>query len=268
MDVSPTTATVSIAGNNVHPTQASKFGFSTFVNFSVKPRRFCIRRSTANDSSSLDTIAKQTDTETAIEVPEESSSLIYALNFRNAAITDVDRYGRFSIPRGCSFEKVALAYNNKVEELKKEGLEEDELNKKLEHLKESYSILSSKQERRIYDWSLARTENTEQYVWPFEVDVTQTTQDTPPPQEPEDEGPTRVVVYFLLGWRIKDKTNFRHAEVDNLKGDTRKARKVLGWKPKVGFEQLVKMMVDEDVELAKREKVLVDAGFLDAQQQP
>ncbi|KAK9948444.1 hypothetical protein M0R45_004017 [Rubus argutus] len=45
-------------------------------------------------------------------------------------------------------------------------------------------------------------------------------------------------------------------------------KKVLGWKPKVGFQQLVKMMVDEDVELAKREKVLVDAGYMDAQQQP
>ncbi|MCD7449749.1 hypothetical protein HAX54_001318 [Datura stramonium] len=32
--------------------------------------------------------------------------------------------------------------------------------------------------------------------------------------------------------------------------------------------KLVKMMVDEDVELAKREKVLVDAGYIDAQQQP
>ncbi|KAK9066851.1 hypothetical protein SSX86_014174 [Deinandra increscens subsp. villosa] len=65
-----------------------------------------------------------------------------------------------------------------------------------------------------------------------------------------------------------DKRYFRPAEVDNLKGDSSKARKVLGWKPKVGFEQLVKMMVDEDIELAKREKVLVDAGYMDPQQQP
>ncbi|CAA2998776.1 GDP-mannose 4,6 dehydratase 1 [Olea europaea subsp. europaea] len=58
------------------------------------------------------------------------------------------------------------------------------------------------------------------------------------------------------------------SEVDNLKGIATKAKKVLGWKPIVGFEQLVKMMVDEDIELAKREKVLVDAGYMDAQQQP
>ncbi|KAH0942459.1 hypothetical protein HID58_002096 [Brassica napus] len=61
---------------------------------------------------------------------------------------------------------------------------------------------------------------------------------------------------------------FRPAEVDNLKGDASKAKEVLGWKPKVGFEKLVKMMVDEDLEIAKREKLLVDAGHMDAQQQP
>nr|KJB43359.1 hypothetical protein B456_007G196100 [Gossypium raimondii] len=77
--------------------------------------------------------------------------------------------------------------------------------------------------------------------------------------------------YVGLNWKdhvVIDKRYFRPAEVDNLKGDSSKARKVLGWKPKVGFEQLVKMMVDEDIELAKREKVLVDAGYMDAQQQP
>jgi len=77
--------------------------------------------------------------------------------------------------------------------------------------------------------------------------------------------------YVGLNWKdhvVIDKRYFRPAEVDNLKGDASKAKKVLGWKPKVGFEQLVKMMVDEDIELAKREKVLVDAGYMDAQQQP
>lgn len=77
--------------------------------------------------------------------------------------------------------------------------------------------------------------------------------------------------YVGLNWNdhvVIDKRYFRPTEVDNLKGDASKAKKVLGWKPRVGFEQLVKMMVDEDIELAKREKVLVDAGFMDAQQQP
>ncbi|PHT50709.1 hypothetical protein CQW23_10456 [Capsicum baccatum] len=61
---------------------------------------------------------------------------------------------------------------------------------------------------------------------------------------------------------------FRPAEVDNLKRDSSKARKVLRWKSKVGFKELVNMMVDGDVELEKREKVLVDAGYMNAQQQP
>nr|KAJ0211492.1 hypothetical protein LSAT_V11C400214040 [Lactuca sativa] len=76
----------------------------------------------------------------------------------------------------------------------------------------------------------------------------------------------KAFVCVGLNWKdhvVIDKQYFRPAEVDNLKGDSSKARKVLGWKPKVGFEQLVKMMVDEDVQLAKREKVLVDAGYMD-----
>jgi GDPmannose 4,6-dehydratase len=45
----------------------------------------------------------------------------------------------------------------------------------------------------------------------------------------------------------------RPAEVDNLRGDSSKARRVLGWQPKVNFEQLVALMVDADLELAERE---------------
>lgn len=77
--------------------------------------------------------------------------------------------------------------------------------------------------------------------------------------------------FVELNWRdhvVIDKRYFRPAEVDSLRGDSSKARKVLGWKPKVGFKELVKMMVNNDIELAKREKVLVDAGYMDAQQQP
>ena len=61
---------------------------------------------------------------------------------------------------------------------------------------------------------------------------------------------------------------FRPSEVDNLRGSAAKAKEVLGWQPKVQFKQLVAMMVDADLEKAKREKVLVDAGFIDSRQQP
>jgi GDPmannose 4,6-dehydratase len=52
----------------------------------------------------------------------------------------------------------------------------------------------------------------------------------------------------------------RPSEVDLLLGDATKARRVLGWAPKVSFEGLVKMMVESDLELARREQVLARAG--------
>ena len=51
-----------------------------------------------------------------------------------------------------------------------------------------------------------------------------------------------------------DPKYLRPTEVDFLLGDATKARRVLGWKPKVGFKQLAAMMVDADMELAAREK--------------
>jgi GDPmannose 4,6-dehydratase len=45
----------------------------------------------------------------------------------------------------------------------------------------------------------------------------------------------------------------RPAEVELLIGDPAKARQKLGWEPKVKFKELVKIMVDHDLELAKRE---------------
>uniref|UniRef100_A0A667ZCP3 GDP-mannose 4,6 dehydratase n=1 Tax=Myripristis murdjan TaxID=586833 RepID=A0A667ZCP3_9TELE len=44
---------------------------------------------------------------------------------------------------------------------------------------------------------------------------------------------------------------FRPTEVDYLQGDSTKAEQYLGWKPKVTFEELVKEMVDADIELMK-----------------
>ncbi len=45
----------------------------------------------------------------------------------------------------------------------------------------------------------------------------------------------------------------RPAEVEELRGDATKAKQVLGWTPQVGFDELIKMMVDADLErLARR----------------
>jgi GDPmannose 4,6-dehydratase len=47
---------------------------------------------------------------------------------------------------------------------------------------------------------------------------------------------------------VQDPRFYRPAEVDLLISDPSKARKVLGWEPKVGFARLVRMMVDADIE--------------------
>jgi len=53
---------------------------------------------------------------------------------------------------------------------------------------------------------------------------------------------------------------FRPAEVDHLLGDSTKARRMLGWRPQVDFEGLVGMMVDADLEVARRERALQATG--------
>ena len=54
-----------------------------------------------------------------------------------------------------------------------------------------------------------------------------------------------------LDWQkyvVVDKRLFRPAEVNHLRGDASKAKKKLGWQPAVSFQQLVKMMVDADLD--------------------
>ena len=53
-----------------------------------------------------------------------------------------------------------------------------------------------------------------------------------------------------------DPRYFRPAEVDTLLGNPEKARKKLGWTPKTSFDDLVREMVDSDLELARREAVV------------
>jgi GDPmannose 4,6-dehydratase len=59
----------------------------------------------------------------------------------------------------------------------------------------------------------------------------------------------------------------RPAEVDSLLGDASKARKVLGWAPTVGFDDLVKMMVEADMKLAKNEKLLEQNNLAQAREE-
>lgn len=48
-----------------------------------------------------------------------------------------------------------------------------------------------------------------------------------------------------------DKRYFRPAEVDILVGDASKAKNLLGWEPKTKFKELVRLMVDEDMNMLK-----------------
>ena len=92
--------------------------------------------------------------------------------------------------------------------------------------------------------------------------------------EPDDyvlaTGETHSIREFLdlafgrldLDWKQSvevDPRYFRPAEVDLLLGDATKARTKLGWEPKVKFPELVALMVDYDLELARVERAVRDS---------
>lgn len=58
-----------------------------------------------------------------------------------------------------------------------------------------------------------------------------------------------------------DRRYFRPAEVDTLLGDPTKAREQLGWTPRVTFDELVREMVREDLQHAKRDAMVKKAGY-------
>jgi GDPmannose 4,6-dehydratase len=66
-----------------------------------------------------------------------------------------------------------------------------------------------------------------------------------------------------LDWKkyvVIDPKFMRPAEVDLLLSDPTKAKQQLGWQPQVSFEQLVHMMVDSDLVLARQQKMLRHAA--------
>ena len=77
---------------------------------------------------------------------------------------------------------------------------------------------------------------------------------------------TEAFSYVNLNWEdfvVYNSKYDRPNEVNYLKGDSSKAQKVLGWKPKLDFKGLVRLMVDEDIELAKQEKVLIERKLIE-----
>jgi GDPmannose 4,6-dehydratase len=59
-----------------------------------------------------------------------------------------------------------------------------------------------------------------------------------------------------------DPRYLRPTEVDCLQGDSSKARAKLGWRPRTSFRELIRIMVEHDLELARQEKTLVEAGHV------
>ncbi len=59
-----------------------------------------------------------------------------------------------------------------------------------------------------------------------------------------------------LDWRRyvqEDPSRLRPAEVDHLVGNAAKARRELGWRPSIGFRELIELMVDADLETVRRQ---------------
>jgi GDPmannose 4,6-dehydratase len=75
----------------------------------------------------------------------------------------------------------------------------------------------------------------------------------------------KVFDYLKLDWEKHveiDPRYFRPTEVQNLQGDATRAKEKLGWKPRVGLDALVRRMADHDLELARQERTLKDAGYV------
>ena len=58
-----------------------------------------------------------------------------------------------------------------------------------------------------------------------------------------------------------DPRYFRPTEVDTLVGDANKAKKILGWEPKISFRELVSEMIREDYILAQRDELIKNHGY-------
>ena len=62
-------------------------------------------------------------------------------------------------------------------------------------------------------------------------------------------------------WVELDPRYLRPTEVNQLLGDASKARKQLGWKPRVSFDELVDRMIESDMKLAQQENAIKAAGL-------
>lgn len=97
-------------------------------------------------------------------------------------------------------------------------------------------------------------------------------------KEPEDwvlaTGETHTVKEFaekafsIVGLNYEDYVELddkfqRPNEVHHLLGDPSRAKSSLGWELKTSFNELINMMVESDVEIAKKEKILIKENLLE-----
>lgn len=60
---------------------------------------------------------------------------------------------------------------------------------------------------------------------------------------------------------VVDSRYFRPTEVDRLLGDASKAKEKLGWEPKITLEEMVHEMIENDINIAKRDTFVKEQGF-------
>jgi GDPmannose 4,6-dehydratase len=102
-------------------------------------------------------------------------------------------------------------------------------------------------------WKMMQYESPED--WVLATGVTKTVQDFA--KEAFD-----VVNLNWEDYVITSEKYYRPNEVDYLLGDASKAKKILGWEPSVTFKQLVKIMVDHDINEAKKDVALLKDNLI------
>ncbi|KAI6679854.1 hypothetical protein NL676_033735 [Syzygium grande] len=121
------------------PSSSSSVSLNTTLAFPTKPRRSILIASSSGDTPiETNTATTESDaSESSIEAPDLAPSLISALNVERA-LRGISEDSTSNSQCFGSLQGGGWAYKKKVEEVKsEEGLEEDELNQKLEQLKVS-----------------------------------------------------------------------------------------------------------------------------------
>ncbi|XP_024524124.1 NAD(P)H-quinone oxidoreductase subunit U, chloroplastic-like [Selaginella moellendorffii] len=173
----------------------------------VRRRRMCAMASDASEAIERAPVDKSL----AAPPPRTKDPLLTMTNFKKVLaskgpITDVDHYARLQVPWQAPTSQIAAAFKERVDEvmaLKEDGWSDDAIRDQLQQLQQSFDVLTSERQRRLYDWSILQEKNkNKRYVWPYEADITQKYSLPDPPVDEEDMDAIRKVGYFFLGWFV------------------------------------------------------------------